>query len=89
MDDKRSTRIEDKLDRVAEDIGEIKVTLASQHISLSDHIRRTELLEEVVEPIKRHMAFVSALGRIGGGVIALITLAAAIYEILGFYVKKS
>jgi len=33
-------RIEKKVDKIGEDIGEIKVTLAAQHESLKDHMRR-------------------------------------------------
>lgn len=31
---------------VGKDIGNINITLASQHVQLTDHIRRTELLED-------------------------------------------
>lgn len=48
-------RIEEKIDRMAEKISSIDTTLASQHESLKDHIRRTELLEHVVTPVVNHV----------------------------------
>lgn len=55
MDNNKLDKIEDKLDAVIQRINSIDVTLAAQHESLKDHIRRTELLEEEVKPIKAHV----------------------------------
>lgn len=55
MSDDRLERIEDKLDAVAERINKIDITLAGQHVSLVDHIRRTALLEKAIVPIKKHV----------------------------------
>ena len=88
MDEKRAERIENKLDKVAEDIGEIKVTQASQHVSLKEHMRRTELLEQVVEPMKKHLLILAAIGRIIGGVVTLAIFLSAVFEIVEYYVKK-
>ena len=49
----RLPRIEEKLDKVIEHISSIDSTLSAQHISLRDHIRRTELLEEKITPIEK------------------------------------
>jgi len=54
-DDKKLDKIENKIDAIAHRINAIDVTLAAQHESLKDHIRRTELLEAQVEPIKEHV----------------------------------
>lgn len=78
MDDKRAERIEDKLDKVSEDIGEINKTLSAQHVSLVEHIRRTNLLEKRVDPMYN-------IFRGGVALIGLITVAAAIAEILGIF----
>ena len=45
-------RFEDKLDKVVENINEIKITQAKQQVILDAHIRRTEILEEVIIPLK-------------------------------------
>lgn len=41
--------------QIAEDIGEIKVTLARQEESLRHHIRRTELAEEAISLNRKHL----------------------------------
>lgn len=48
-------RVEDKLDKVADDISQINITLAKQEVSLATHIKRTELLEAKIEPIEKHV----------------------------------
>lgn len=57
--DKKIDRIEDKLDKVSDKIASIDVTLAAQHESLKEHMRRTLLLEEQLEPVKKHVSMVN------------------------------
>jgi archaellum component FlaC len=76
MQDESLTRIENKLDKVQDKIGAIDVTLASQHVSLVEHIRRTELLEKDVAPIKKHVAMVHG----GLKLVGLISLIAGIVQ---------
>jgi len=81
--DERIIRIENKIDKVVEHIGSIDVTLAAQYVSLADHIRRTELLEKDVAPIKAHVNMVHGVLKLAGllatlgvileGVMALLT----------------
>ena len=49
MDDKLVDRLEEKLDKIVDKMGSIDTTLAGQHVQLTDHIRRTELLENKME----------------------------------------
>ncbi len=75
-DDKRLERIENKIDTATVHLSSIDVTLAKQHVSLVDHIARTELLEKDLAPIKKHVYMIQ-------GAMALITLLgilAGIYE---------
>lgn len=82
MDDKLE-RIEGKLDKVVDHIGSIDVTLAAQHVSLKEHIRRTEILEQELAPIKTHVNMISgalkligllaAIGAGAEGVVSLLT----------------
>lgn len=62
--------VEDKLDKVADDISQINVTLAKQEVSLSDHIRRTQLLEDKVIPLEKHVLMFNAVLKFIG-VVAL------------------
>lgn len=66
-------KIEKKLDHIVEEIGTVKVTLASQHEVLAEHVRRTNLLEEEIRPIKKHVhmiegaiKFIGLVGMIAG-----------------------
>jgi len=77
-DDKRLERIEVKVDKITEHIGSIDVTLAAQHESLKQHIERTNKLEEIVVPIKKHVDMVK-------GALALITLLATIAAIIEMF----
>jgi archaellum component FlaC len=61
----RITRVEDKigavdekLEKIVERLSSIDTTLAVNTEQLKVHIRRTELLEEAVEPVKKHVAMV-------------------------------
>lgn len=58
---------EAKLDKALEHIASIDVTLAKQAIILDEHIKRTNLLEAEVKPIKKHVDMVE-------GAIKLIML---------------
>jgi len=77
-DDKRLERIETKVDKISDHLGSIDVTLSAQHESLKDHIRRTEVLEATILPIKKHVDMVK-------GAMALITLLGVLLGILEFF----
>lgn len=77
-DDKRLERIEAKVDDISDHLGAIDVTLKAQHISLREHIRRTELLEAIVSPLKRDVDMAK-------GALALIALTATIMGIIAFF----
>lgn len=80
MDDKRLDRIEEKIDLLVERVGFIDVTLAKQHVSLVEHIKRTALLEKVIVPIKKHVDVVQ-------GVVKLIFLIASIAAIIDVTIR--
>ena len=45
----------DKLDKVVDDMGAIKIVLTSQAGDIKEHIRRTNILEEVVKETKSEL----------------------------------
>lgn len=47
-----SERLEQKIDKIATRVGNIDVTLAGQHVTLKEHIRRCDLLEQAVKPME-------------------------------------
>lgn len=83
MDNNRLERVEEKLDKVVEHISSIDVTLAKQHISLKDHIRRTELLEQQVEPIKKHVNMVQGALKLIGLVSVCLGIVELILKLVG------
>ena len=74
--------INDKLDKIIDDIGEIKVTHAKNTAHLEEHMRRTDLLETRVEqvagsiqPIQTHVDMIK-------GAMKLVTIVAAIASVI-------
>jgi archaellum component FlaC len=74
MDDKRIERIEAKIDDIGEHINDTNVILAKQHESLKDHMRRTELLEEAIKPVQKHVSMVDGAMRLIGITAALAAI---------------
>jgi len=74
----------DKLDKISSDISEIKIILAGQAVELKEHIRRTALLEEALQPISVHVARVEGALK-AMGVLALIgTLTTGVLTLADF-----
>lgn len=92
MDDQHE-RIEKKLDAVVEDIGEIRITLAEQHIVLKEHIRRTALLEQDLAQHKQmnehmHGKFQSYMDKQQGMLklgVALVGIPAVLYYVISIF----
>lgn len=74
--DNKLNRIESKLDKVVEHISSIDTTLAGQHVQLREHIRRTELLEADMAPVKKHIYMVHGIVKF----FVLITAGGAGFE---------
>lgn len=70
----RGKRFEDKLDKVVDKISSIDVTLASQHVSLEHHIRRTDLLEAEIRPLKKNMAMAEGALKLLGASAVIVAL---------------
>lgn len=71
-------RVEDKIDKIVEDISEIKVTMARNTGSLETHIRRTELLEGRLEPVEKQSNMILGAAKL----IGIIAAIAAIVEVI-------
>lgn len=82
MDDKRLERIEQKLDDSNDHLVSIDITLAAQHVSLKEHVRRTRLLEEAIVPIKKHVNMVE------GAVKLLMTIGVILSALVAFKALK-
>lgn len=85
--DDRIIRIENKIDKVVEHLGSIDSTLAAQHESLKIHIKRSDLLEAQVEPLKTHVAMVSGALKLIG-ILAMICGSIEGVVVLLTYLRK-
>ena len=81
--EKELEKINEKLDKLTDDIVDVKVILAKQEENIKHHIKRTDLLEENVEilrdemrkdlrPIKKHVQSVGNLLKFVGATGALL-----------------
>lgn len=78
MNETRLERIEDKLDAISERLASIDRTLDKQHGQLEYHIKRTNLLEDEIKPIREHVIFIRGLIKFLG----VLALLAGIYKAL-------
>lgn len=76
-----------KLDMINDRLGSIDVTLAKQHESLEHHIKRTDILENELKPLREHVAVVNGGMKLIGFIGATIAFMAAMAEILGYFKK--
>lgn len=82
MDDKRLERIEAKVDDVSDHLSSIDTTLAAQHVSLREHMRRTALLEKELAPIKNHVLMVKGALKLVGVLAAGAALAESLHMLM-------
>lgn len=81
MDDKQWVR--EKLEELSTNVGEIKVTLALNTQSLTEHMRRTELLEKRVAPLETVAAKWAGVFIAWGILVTGIGVVATILKLMG------
>lgn len=84
---KQLERLETKLDKIGDDIGNINVTLAKQHVTLEEHIRRTELLEQKILPLERHVSATHGVLKFLGVVGVLAAIVEGLFTALEYFKK--
>ena len=73
-----SNKLEEKLDKMHDDIVEIKVTMARNTASLEHHVERTAIAEENISIIRKEMEPIKAhVNKVEGG-IAISSLVAKV-----------
>lgn len=84
-----------KLDGIKDDVSEIKIHVAkhavileAQHEQLKEHIKRTNLLEQKLEPVEKHVARVDGALRLLGGIAAAIAALAGLVKIAQFFLQR-
>lgn len=86
-DDKRLERIELKLDDVADEQARMNVILGQQHISLKEHVRRSNLLEAQMKPLQKHVYMVEGFFKYVGAIAVILGALATLFEVLRMYFK--
>ncbi len=76
----RFDKLDQQLEKLDSRLDNIDVTLARQNVSLETHIKRTELLEEALVPLKAHMNQIMGAGKLIGIVALLTTIIATILK---------
>jgi len=71
-----------RLDKLAEDIGEMKVVQAAQASDIRHHIKRTDLLEESVKPVAQHVAYMNGVLKFVGLVGMLVGIVASVWKLV-------
>lgn len=82
-------RMETKVDKIVEDISIIKITLVEQHLSLKEHMRRSEANEaaiqtvaDQVKPIQQNLSNVWFLVKCVGWTVSLFLSSEVVYHLL-------
>lgn len=80
-------RLEQKLDKVVEDISKINITLVAQHHNLKEHMRRSQANEQAIEiikdeliPVQKHVNGLNYVLKAVGVVTVIIGLVTAILK---------
>jgi len=66
MSNERFDKLENKLEKISEDIYEIRVVQAEQHIILKEHMRRTAANEKIVDRLTKLTYVVLGMLALGG-----------------------
>lgn len=71
-------RVEDKIDKLHENLTEVLVILERNTVNIAEHIRRTNLLEQRVEQVDTHVKNVNGALKLLGVLSTLFGIYAAI-----------
>lgn len=83
MDDQLLSKIFEKVEKISDDVGDLKVTTVKQQVILEEHVKRSNTLEEIlshlqeneIEPLKEDvnkfkgaLKFVTIMASLGSGI---------------------
>lgn len=71
--------IKDDIKSIAQDMNEMRVWLARNTESLETHIKRTDLLEQKVDMLDDHVAFMKSMNKIFAVAGTIITTVISLY----------
>jgi archaellum component FlaC len=74
--------VADRVNEIRNDVIEIKVTMATNTASLQEHMRRTALLENQVEPLRAHVTMVNGVLKFIGFLAVLAGIAEGVVQVI-------
>lgn len=74
-------RIFDKIEKIDDKLETMDKSLLRNTITLEEHVRRTNLLENEVRPLKKHVVIVESIFKIIGFCATLAGIAKVLYEL--------
>lgn len=81
MSEERLIRIEDKLDKIVDRLGSVDITLAKQHDQLEYHIKRTNLLEAELRPVRDHVNMIKVAVKYISVIAVIVGIVKVFYDI--------
>ena len=75
--------ISDRLERIENKLDDVQANTARNTASLEEHMRRTDILEAEIKPLKTHVIVVAALAKIVAFAGAVVGLVAGIAKLRG------
>lgn len=85
-----NSRLESKIDKIVDRVASIDATLAAQHVSLQEHMRRSDALEKQldqtkkeVEPLKKTIAAMEGAWKL----LASAGILAAMGKLVTLFIK--
>jgi hypothetical protein len=81
--EKKFERMESKIDKIDERLDSIDKTLAVNTESLKEHMRRTEMLENTVIPIKTHVNQLQGGIKLLGIISLILGIVLSLYNLFG------
>ena len=81
MEDQK--RLEDKIDKITDKIANIDVTLGKQSVILEEHVKRTNLLEEKLEPIEKHVHMIQGALKLFGLIAMFVAILEGLMKMIG------
>lgn len=77
MSNDKLDRIEVKVDKIEDHLGKQEVNLARLTVSVEEHVKRSNMLEDKIKPIEEHVSLVNASFKL----LALLATLAAIADV--------
>ena len=76
-------KIDEKLDKIHENITEVKIDVAKNTVSLDHHIKRTDELQDLYEKLEADNIRVKMIWKVVLGMSVLVGMIGTIYKMMG------